>query len=109
MLDDRVMAKALNTVGEQPSTRQRYARRKKGQAEERFGEEGDYRPDPQDRPDPTQPLLEALDRIRAVERPSDTAYLAALRGMRAYQDPTTRTERARREQAPPAEAPARPE
>ena len=41
--------------------------------------------------DPAQALLDALDRLRVTQdvRPADQEYAAAVRKLRAYQDPTT--------------------
>ena len=47
------------------------------------------------RVDPTQPLLEALDRLRVINgaRPAELEYAKAVRAMKAYQDPTTQIHR----------------
>ena len=47
------------------------------------------------RVDPTQPLLEALDRLRVINgaRPAEVEYAKAVRAMKAYQDPTTQIHR----------------
>ena len=45
-----------------------------------------------ERPDPAQPLLEALDRLRVTHevRPVELEYAKAVRAMKAYHDQTTR-------------------
>lgn len=107
MIDDRVMAKGVNIVGDQPSSKPRYARQRKPfDGSEAFSEELDYPPTQVPPPDPNRPLLEALDRLRVVERPVDQEYANTLRAMKAYQDQTTRTHAAAKAATPPPETPA---
>lgn len=78
--------------GGQQSQLRRRRRRPQGRgfAEEVADDAGDgYDPTPVERPDPNQPLIEALDRLRAVE-PSPAAHQATTavraRAVKAYEE-----------------------
>jgi hypothetical protein len=88
------MPRSLPSISDQSAGRNPYQRPRR-RPEERWAEErgsGDYLPTAIEAPDPNQPLYEALDRIRAVERPADEEYLRAIHAVKAYEH-TERTVR----------------
>lgn len=90
----------LMPIGDQQPGTGRFARRlanRRAVVEGQVDEDDDLQDLPPTpwRVDPTQPLLEALDRLRVINgaRPAELEYAKAVRAMKAYQDPTTQVHR----------------
>lgn len=89
------MPRAMPSLNDESGNRNMYQRRRPQDSpheRERERPSQDYLPTPVEAPDPNQPLYEALDRIRAVERPAETEYLNAIKAVKAYEQ-TERTVR----------------
>lgn len=97
-MDNVPFTSPISPIGDQRSGDNRFARRL---ARRRVGQgDQDEAEDlaPHDATPPvaaglaSQPLLEALDRLRVTRelRPVELEYTTMLRGLQAYQDPTTR-------------------
>ena len=94
-MDDLVvsMPRAMPSLNDESGNRNMYQRRRQHDSpRERERDSQDYLPTTVEAPDPNQPLYEALDRIRAVERPADVEYLNAIKAVKAYEQ-TERTVR----------------
>ena len=90
-----MMPHSQPSISDESSGQNLYQRNRRRRTPEPWAEErrsGDYLPTPIAAPDPNQPLYEALDRIRAVERPADEEYLRAMHAVKAYEQ-TERTVR----------------
>ena len=103
MPDDRPLSMPVSAplVGDQGKGREVYAKRKRKEKERPgFAAEGaddggededEYAPSAIERPDPNQPLYEALDRMRAVEHPPEPDTGRRAKAVKAYQEQTTRS------------------
>ena len=87
------MPRALPSLNDESGNRNMYQRRRQDDPRrERERSSQEYLPTTVEAPDPNQPLYEALDRIRAVERPAEIEYLNAIKAVKAYEQ-TERTVR----------------
>ena len=107
-MDEITTTQPTNPIGDQRPGTDRHPRRLPRRRISPWTDEDDHTPHDlpavPERPDPAQPLLEALDRLRVTHevRPAELEFAKALRAMKAYQDPTTRFYRAENEpEAPP--------
>jgi hypothetical protein len=97
-MDNVPFTSPISPIGDQRNGPNRFARRLARRRADLAGQSDEHDDDlvPQDAaPETTataQPLLEALDRLRVTQelRPADLEYAMVMRGLRAYQDPTTR-------------------
>jgi hypothetical protein len=89
------MPRAMPSLNDESANRNLYQRRRpsdQSRDRERDRPNQDYLPTAIEAPDPNQPLYEALDRIRVVERPAEVEYLKAIKAVKAYEQ-TERTVR----------------
>ncbi len=93
MADDLSFIRPTQAISDQRGATRRFTRRRQprvdgaGLLDE---ETASFEPTSVTNPDPTQPLLEALDRMRVTGevRPAEQEYTSAMRALREYEETT---------------------